>query len=198
MPPGPAPLQRRAFWFLRHGETDWNARALSQGNVDIPLNEIGVAQAARAAELLRGRGIRSIASSTLSRARDTAEMVAGVLGLPIRFDDALRECAFGVQEGQPMADWFDDWVEGRMVPEGAESFADLRLRAVAAANRALQMEAPVLVVGHGAVFRALRAEMGLPANVRTPNAMPFLCEPGAPWVLTAAGSLPPGSPGASP
>ncbi|MGI4954935.1 MAG: histidine phosphatase family protein, partial [Janthinobacterium lividum] len=35
----------RAFWFLRHGETDWNARNLSQGNVDIPLNEVGIAQA---------------------------------------------------------------------------------------------------------------------------------------------------------
>ena len=190
MPLRAAPLERRAFWFLRHGETDWNARALSQGNVDVPLNEIGVAQAARAAEMLRGRGIRSIASSTLSRARDTAEMVAGVLKLPVQLDDALREVSFGVQEGQPMADWFDDWVEGRMVPEGAESFAALRARAVAAVNRALGMEPPVLVVGHGAVFRALRAEMGLPANVRTPNAMPFLCEPGDPWTLTAA-ELPP-------
>ena len=101
-------LERCTFWYLRHGETDWNARGVSQGNVDIPLNEIGVAQAARAAEMLRGRGIRSIVSSTMSRARDTAEMAAGVLGLPVRLDDALRECAFGVQEGQPMADWFDD------------------------------------------------------------------------------------------
>ena len=126
-----------------------------------------MAQAARAAELLRDRGIRSIVSSTLSRARDTAERVAGVLGLPIRFDDALRECAFGVQEGQPMADWFDDWVEGRMVPEGAESFADLRLRAVAAVNRALEGEPPVLVVGHGAVFRALRARGPVPVIMLT-------------------------------
>lgn len=202
MPSHSAPLERRAFWFLRHGETDWNARGVSQGNVDVPLNVIGVAQAARAAEMLRDRGIRSIASSTLSRARDTAEMVAGVLGLPIRFDDALREVKFGVQEGQPMADWFNDWVEGRMVPEGAESFAALRARSVAAVNRALGMEPPVLVVGHGAVFRALRAEMGLPANVRTPNAMPFYCQPGAdadqPWTLTPAGAPPPASPGASP
>lgn len=45
-----------AFWFLRHGETDWNARSLSQGNVDIPLNDRGVAQARVAAALLKGRG----------------------------------------------------------------------------------------------------------------------------------------------
>ena len=46
--------------------------------------------------------------------------------------------------------------------------------------------APVLVVAHGALFRALRAEMGLEPNVRTPNAMPLFCEPGAPWSLTPA------------
>jgi probable phosphoglycerate mutase len=57
---------------------------------------------------------------------------------------------------------------------------------VAAINRALAAPAPVLVVAHGALFRALRAEMGLEANVRTPNAMPFFCEPGTPWTLTPA------------
>ncbi|MBU6500106.1 MAG: histidine phosphatase family protein, partial [Rhodospirillales bacterium] len=49
-------LEQSAFWFLRHGETDWNAQNLSQGNVDIPLNETGLAQARSAALLLRGKG----------------------------------------------------------------------------------------------------------------------------------------------
>ena len=57
------PLPRRAFWYLRHGETDWNARGLSQGNVDIPLNPVGVAQAEQAAGLLRGCGLRAVVSS---------------------------------------------------------------------------------------------------------------------------------------
>ena len=43
-----------------------------------------------------------------------------------------------------------------------------------------------LIVAHGALFRALRAEMGLIANVRTPNATPLFCQPGAPWTLTPA------------
>jgi probable phosphoglycerate mutase len=42
------------------------------------------------------------------------------------------------------------------------------------------------VVAHGALFRALRAEMGLEPNVRTRNAWPMLCEPGTPWTLTDA------------
>ncbi|CAH2600175.1 Histidine phosphatase family protein [Rhodovastum atsumiense] len=177
-------LVPRAFWFLRHGETDWNAQGLSQGNVDIPLNANGIAQARAAAQVLRNRGIATVMASPLSRARATAEIVAEALGLPVTFDPELKEVSFGVQEGQSMGTWFDDWVEGRFTPEGAESFPALRARGVAAANRALARPAPVLIVSHGALFRALRAEMGLPAHVRTPNGIPFLCEPGSPWVLS--------------
>lgn len=183
-------LTQQAFWFLRHGETDWNAKGLSQGNVDIPLNPTGIAQAHSAAALLARRGIRSIVASPLSRAHDTAKTAAAIIGRDIALDEELKENSFGVQEGQPMAAWFDDWVGGVATPEGAEPFMDLRARAVRAVNRALMHESPVLVVAHGALFRALRAEMNLPPNVRTPNAIPFFCEPGRtpadPWTLTAA------------
>ncbi len=178
--PQAVPLTRKPFWFLRHGETDWNARGLSQGNVDIPLNEVGIAQAERAARALAGREIATIIASPLSRARHTAEAAARVLGREVAIHDALREVSFGVQEGQPMADWFDDWVEGRFTPEGAESFSQLRARTVAAINHCLELPGPVLVVAHGALWRAFRAEAGLPANVRTPNALPMWVTPPAP------------------
>ena len=183
-------LTPRAFWFLRHGETDWNARNLSQGKADIPLNEIGRAQAVTAAALLKTRGIHSIVSSPLGRARDTAFAAAAVVGRDVSFDDELQEVSFGDQEGQPMGDWYDDWIAGHFTPPGAEPFADLRARAARAINRALEQESPVLVVAHGALFRAVRAEMNLEVNVRTPNAMPLFCEPGQtpsdPWTLTPA------------
>ena len=179
-------LRRERFWFLRHGETDWNAQGLSQGNVDIPLNATGIAQAHAAAPLLRDRGIASIVASPLSRAHDTARVAGELLGLPVTLDEELRETSFGAQEGQPMVAWFSQWVEGSYTPPDAESFADLRVRAVAAVNRALERPGLVLVVAHGALFRALRAEMGLEANVRTRNAWPMLCEPGDPWRLTDA------------
>jgi probable phosphoglycerate mutase len=133
---------------------------------------------------LRHRGIASIVASPLSRARDTADVVAAALGLPVALDEGLREVSFGVQEGHPMSEWFAEWVYGRATPEGAESFAVLTERAVAAVNRALAYPAPVLVVAHGALFRALRGAMGLEPNIRTPNATPYFCEPGAPWTLT--------------
>src|SRR5215472_10274815 len=114
------------FWFLRHGETDWNARGISQGNVDIPLNATGLAQARSAAERLRNRGIASIVASPLSRARVTAEIAGEALGLPVAVDADLREVSFGVQEGQAMSGWFADWVAGSFTPDGAESFPQLR------------------------------------------------------------------------
>jgi probable phosphoglycerate mutase len=135
---------------------------------------------------LQGRGIASIVASPMQRARVTAEIVADALGLPVAFDPELHEVAYGEREGQPMSEWFAEWIAGRATPEGAESFAALRLRATAAVNRALARPAPVLVVAHGGLFRALRAEMGLEPNVRAPNGVPMLCHPGQPWRLEPA------------
>ena len=196
-------LDPRPFWYLRHGETDWNANGLSQGRSEIPLTETGIAQAGRAAALLVARSdsfapIARIVSSPLGRARRTAEIVEAAMvrsghpRLPLGIDPELQEVCFGVQEGQPMGDWYDSWIAGDYTPEGAEVFADLMARAAAAVNRATAGEGTVLVVCHGAMFRALRAVMGLPANVRLPNAIPLWLEPGpeplAPWRLTEVAS----------
>jgi probable phosphoglycerate mutase len=170
-------LRRVPFWYLRHGETDWNAQGLSQGNVDIPLNPTGLAQARSAAGRLRNRGIATIVSSPLSRARVTAEIASEALSLPVQIDDDLREVRFGVQEGHPMSDWFPHWVAGHFTPEGAETFAELRARAVISVNRAIALPPVVLIVAHGALFRALRTAMGIEPLIRTPNAVPIWCEP---------------------
>ena len=168
------------FWYLRHGQTDWNAQNLAQGSTDIALNETGLAQARAASALLVGRGIASIIASPLLRARVTAETAATLLKLPISYDPDLREVAFGEMEAKPMlAQWFTDWIEGRSTPAGAEPFAELRIRAARAINRALTHAPPVLVVAHGGIFRALRADMGLEPNLRLANAIPQFCEPPA-------------------
>ena len=183
-------LTTTAFWFLRHGETDWNAQGLSQGRTDIPLNKVGVMQAERAAVTLRTSRIATIVASPLVRARRTAEIVAAPLGLPVSLDADLAEVNFGEQEGQPMGDWYDDWIAGTYTPADAETFQELVDRAVRAVTRALAQPAPALIVAHGALFRALRLALGHEPNVRTPNALPMHITPppdgGAAWGITPA------------
>lgn len=193
---GPAPaLAGRPFWYLRHGETDWNALNLSQGRTDNPLNARGRAQAHRASRLLcAGRArfdpISRIVVSPLGRALETAAVVAAALArqgekLVVEIDPALQEVRFGDEEGKPMGPWYDDWIAGRYTPSDAETFAELRDRTKAAIDRITAAYGPALVVGHGGMFRALRSLMGLPPNVRLPNAEPLWLFPDSPhWQLS--------------
>jgi broad specificity phosphatase PhoE len=181
-------LDPTPFWFLRHGQTDWNKDNLAQGAVDVPLNQTGIDQAKAAAALLEGRGIASVVCSPLVRARATAEIVADRLRLAVVVEPLLHEASFGVMEGLPMlAPWFADWIAGLATPEGAEPFAAVRARAVQAVNLVrTRQAAPLLVIAHGALFRGLRAAMGLEPNDRLMNAVPQYCVPGAPWRLIPA------------
>jgi probable phosphoglycerate mutase len=167
------------FWFLRHGETDWNAQGLSQGRSDIPLNRIGIQQAERAARTLKGAGIAGIVASPLMRARRTAEIVGEAVGLPVALDPDLAEVDFGAREGLPMGDWYDDWIAGRYTPPEGETFEALLIRTLRGVNAALARPGPVLIVAHGALFRALRLALGHEPNVRTPNALPLRITPPA-------------------
>lgn len=179
-------LPTRAFYFLRHGETDWNLQGLAQGSTDIPLNQTGIAQARAASLLLRELGISSIVSSPLKRALVTAEIVGRELAVDVVTNADLREVSFGLDEGKPLsANWRDTWIEGTYTPSGGESFAVLRARAVDALIQELDRKPVVLIVGHGALFRAVRAEMGLVPHIRPPNAAPLFCQPGTPWSVTS-------------
>jgi broad specificity phosphatase PhoE len=167
------------FWFLRHGETEYNARGLSQGAIDIPLNDTGRAQAEAAAARLAGTGIVSIVCSPMLRTRETAAIVNQVLNLPIVYELAIREVIFGGMEGKPLSPWFQDWMDGTYTPEGAESFAELVLRVRTALQTILPMPGPLLIVAHGGVFRAIRDIMGVTREGLTPNGLPLYCNPAA-------------------
>src|ERR1700722_12377889 len=98
-------LAETPFFYLRHGETDWNRAHRAQGHSDIPLNPTGVAQAQAAVAPLLGCGIATICTSPLARARVTAEIVNRQLACPLIVIDALKECGLGVHEGQSRGDW---------------------------------------------------------------------------------------------
>ena len=83
---------------VRHGETAWNAEGRVQGQLDIPLNELGHAQARATAEALAGQKFSAIYCSDLVRVRQTAEPTMKRLALPVEYDAALRERHYGMFE----------------------------------------------------------------------------------------------------
>lgn len=155
---------------VRHGETDWNRDRRIQGLTDIPLNDTGRAQAHEAATLLREQLEMSAAgpivvSSDLSRAHETARIIASELDLPTpRVYPALRERAYGEAEGVEAAEFIRRWGDWHSAEiPGAEPWPHLRergLRALAHVVRdARRATAPaaasVIVVTHGALIREL-------------------------------------------
>jgi broad specificity phosphatase PhoE len=160
------------LYFLRHGETDWNAIRRYQGQSDVPLNDRGRAQAARNGrvlrELLAGRSDIDFVASPLLRASETMQIARREMGLAandFRRDERLQEIHFGHWEGRiwdvlsvedphhfqaRKADPFN-WR-----PVGGESYADLaeRVRGWLA-----EIERDTVVVSHGGVSRVLRGHV---------------------------------------
>ncbi len=154
-------LIRQPFWFLRHGQTDWNRAGRCQGRCDVPLSPAGEAEALAAVPPLRHLGINAICSSPLKRARRTADIIGDALGLPVTDVPGLEEFDVGPYEGVADYSWLPAWREDQAVP-GVEPFAALRERVAEAANRALGGASHVLIVAHGGVFWALQHLCGSP------------------------------------
>jgi probable phosphoglycerate mutase len=158
---------KTTFYVIRHGETDWNLNGRWQGHADVPLNEVGRAQARRLAERLRHSGPRfdAIYSSDLLRAWETAATIAAALDIAPRPVTALREIDVGSWSGRTNvdimssdADAYQRIRSGEDLPRGdGERFLDLYTRVVAAAER-LAGEHPgatLALVTHGGSVRAL-------------------------------------------
>lgn len=156
--------------FIRHGQTEWNARHLLQGaNREIDLTEKGVGQVRAAAEGLRRAGWRFDRAyvSPYRRARHSAEILcAAVGGVPV-VDDRIREISFGAYEGTPYLDggYVDDNIRAAFespldyVPKGGESYAEVLARVRDFLDNELKpLEGAcgnALVVAHGGVLHAV-------------------------------------------
>ena len=173
------------FYFVRHGETDWNVERRLQGQRDIPLNKVGRWQSGQCGSTLRGLikarqkmpADFTFISSPLSRARETMEIIRGALGLPrdgYAIEPRLAELSFGRWEGLTYAEVraLDHWalaVRERdkwnfTTPEG-ESYAALLVRVRAWYAGAT---GDIVVAAHGGVARVLMVLFG----VRTPQHAP--------------------------
>ncbi|HEY8626167.1 MAG TPA: histidine phosphatase family protein [Solirubrobacteraceae bacterium] len=169
----------------RHGETDDNVEPLrAQGWLDTPLNAAGRRQAAELAERMATAGIASLWSSDLSRARETAQIVARRIGLSVRLDWRLREGDRGEWEGRLFVDIeredperYQAWL--RAGPDfrfpGGESLSEQQERVEAALRDVHRWGTPpALVVCHGGSIRVMlcaRDPRGLDAfhEFRVPN-----------------------------
>ena len=137
---------------VRHGETDWNADGRLQGQTDRPLSDFGRRQARRLAEELGDEQLEAIYSSDLSRARETAEIVGGRIGLPVVLDPELREKNWGTWEGLTAVE--RDRVE--FVGETTEEHQERILRALRRIAERHPGDGRVLVVTHGGSMRRVQ------------------------------------------
>jgi probable phosphoglycerate mutase len=169
--------------FIRHGETDWNVQQRFQGQIDVPLNARGQAQAAQLAARLATAPAAALLSSDLQRARQTAAPLAAAWGLAegdVATLPGLREQGFGVLEGldaptirsrhpELWARWLD--FDPDFAPPGGESTRRFHarvldaVRALAAGHPAARADAGLVVVTHGGVLDMLwRSAHGLPLH----------------------------------
>ncbi len=172
------------FYFLRHGETDWNRRRVMQGHTDIPLNDVGIGQAQSIAAAVAALPLKTICVSPLMRAHRTAELV-NLNGVPMVTIDGLKECGFGVYEGQDVeGPWRAAWLEGGAIERG-ETRSDYIARVTQALTEALSHQGPILIVAHGGTFWALEHLTG--NTMRMPNCTLYEFTPptsGEHWGMT--------------
>ena len=148
---------------VRHGRTGYNASRTIQGQLDVPLDEVGRGQAAAVAPRLAALKPEAIVSSDLRRAADTAAPLAELTGLPVWSDPRLRERSFGRWEGlhgdeiaERYPEEYGRWQAGKDVDGcGVEELDEVAKRASAALREAADQvpDGTVVVFSHGAAVR---------------------------------------------
>ena len=174
----PAPV----IYYIRHGETGWNAEGRFQGNKDIPLNDLGREQAVTAGKILGrvlaedGRDVSALpfVSSPLGRARMTMELARGALNLPsadYSIDSRLREIGYGNWEGLTLPEMqlndaatfasrnLNKW---SVAAPGGESYESVTARMRDWFN---SVTADTVTVAHGGTMRALMVARGVASEI---------------------------------
>ena len=149
------------LYAARHGQTAWNAEDKVCGSTDLPLTEVGIAQAEKLAEKAKELNLDLIISSDLIRARKMAQVVSDACGVPVIEDPRLEEQHFGSWEGIGRKDpRFLERKRQFAMPyeEGGESIFQLVHRVYSALDdiTARYADKNVLIVCHGTVCRVIR------------------------------------------
>jgi broad specificity phosphatase PhoE len=156
-------LERKSFYFARHGESQHNKLQLCAGSqIDSPLTEKGIQQAHHLKTQIKNLQLDQVVSSPLIRAKKTAEIIWQG---PLLVDEGLREFNFGVFEGTPdegITEFLLDLPYDQAVPEG-ESKSGFTDRVINCFNKWLKTNASnLLFVAHGGIYFALLDAIGAP------------------------------------
>ena len=189
------------IYYIRHGETSWNAAGRLQGVQDVPLNDLGRKQAAHAGNILADLFVRDgrdksslvFVASPLGRARSTMELVRGAMKLPpadYALDDRLREIGYGQWEGSTLAEMQvrdpvlfakRQTAKWTVSPPGGESYVEVQARM---ADWYASLTEDTVAVAHGGTARALMVVLG----IETPqSAADLTIEQGAVYVFRDGG-----------
>ena len=154
-------MNQGSWALVRHGETAWNKSGRLQGRADIPLNNTGREQAHAAAEELAGAGPWDmVISSTLGRARETAQIISTQLGTGAVVEvPALVERDYGPAEGASITG-FDEATK-RSLMEGGESVESVVFRGTTALNwlKSVYPGQRMVIVSHGTLIRLLLSDL---------------------------------------
>lgn len=146
------------IYVIRHGQTEFNVKNITNGQSDDVLTPEGIEQAKNAAKTIP-KTIKHIYASSLSRAKQTAEMLNAELHVPITLHDELREVNFGELQGKPYLDEYKE--KHRMLtydwrPSG-ENLEDVKSRVLTILEKikAESSDEEALIVAHGGIIRLL-------------------------------------------
>ena len=150
-------MTKTQFGLLRHGQTDWNINFLLQGVTDIPMNETGVEQVRLAAKAIQVNDWDVVLTSPLTRAKQTAEIIASHVGFDeVIEQELLIERSFGEAEGLSHEQWRAKYSNLDEIP-GGESRTQLAARSQQLLDHISSQFAGkrVLAISHGALIRGL-------------------------------------------
>ncbi len=161
-------INKKPFYFLRHGETDANLHGLFCGSYDPPLNATGLNQAHALQDQLKRTNAGKIFSSHLSRAKATAAIASTFLQVEHEIIEGLHECNFGILEKQRISRESErqvaQWLAGN-TPVGAEPYVEFYARIARTINHCLHSyDGTPLIVAHGGVFMTLSSQLGYEDN----------------------------------
>jgi broad specificity phosphatase PhoE len=160
---------RKSVFIVRHGETEFNRLGVFRGRYEVDLNDRGRRQAHEIGGALKGEGIAFLLSSPLGRAAETAEIIAGELGIGVRVDDAFNNINLGSWQGVPkekiQREYPELWELWTTEPEklrvpGGETVEEVRERAFRRLEELVGSERESFgIVTHRSVLKGLGASI---------------------------------------